>query len=155
MKRLLRISAGALFAALAIAACSEESTPPPSNPGINTGGNSTETTSSAPTTGGNGGGGETTGGNGGGGQAADSGTINIENFQYGEPLSVAPGAQITVTNKDSAPHDAVADDGSFRTEVLGQNESGTFTAPTAPGTYKFSCTLHGNMTSIGTLVVQG
>ncbi len=39
--------------------------------------------------------------------------------------------------------------------LLNQGESATFTAPTQPGTYKFSCTVHAQMQEIGTLIVQG
>ena len=60
-----------------------------------------------------------------------------------------------VTNQDVAAHDAVSDDGKFKTPLLKQGESATFTAPTAPGTYKFSCSVHANMTGIGTLTVKG
>ena len=88
--------------------------------------------------------------------AEDRGTIKIKDFRYGAPLTVAPGAIIEVENEDTAAHDVVADDGSFKTPVLGQGERATFTAPTRPGTYKYSCSLHpGSMSGIGTLIVQG
>ena len=73
---------------------------------------------------------------------AAGGTITIKDFKYGSPLTVAPGAQIEVENEDTAGHDVVSDDGKFKTPVLGQGEKATFTAPTKPGTYKFSCSLH-------------
>ena len=66
------------------------------------------------------------------GPAADSGTITIKDFAFGAPLTVRPGAMIKVTNMDSAAHDVASDDqGKFRTPLLNQGESATFTAPTA------------------------
>lgn len=84
-------------------------------------------------------------------------TITIKDFKYGDPLTVAPGATVTVVNEDTAGHDVVSDDGGrFKTPVLGKGEKATFTAPTEPGTYKYSCSLHpGSMSGIGTLTVQG
>lgn len=150
MTRYLRVGAAALFTAIAVAACGSEepsSSPPQAPPISDTGGYTTpaETTGGAE---------ETTGG---GNGAPTTATITIENFGYGEPQTVAPGAKITVVNKDSAGHDVVADDAAagFRTPVLQQDETAEITAPSTPGTYKYSCSLHGNMTSIGTLVVQG
>ena len=46
------------------------------------------------------------------------------------------------------------DEGRFRTPLLNEGESATFTAPTQPGTYKFSCTVHAQMQGIGTLIVH-
>jgi len=38
--------------------------------------------------------------------------ITIKDFAYGEPLTVAPGAMISVTNMDTAEHTVTADAGS-------------------------------------------
>jgi plastocyanin len=90
------------------------------------------------------------------GRAAASGTITIQDFAFGAPLTVRPGAMITVTNMDGAAHDVASDDaGKFRTPLLNQDENATFTAPTAPGTYRFSCTVHVQMRGTGTLIVHG
>jgi plastocyanin len=128
MTRLLRLAAGALLAAFAVAACSAD-----------------DTTSNTPAS-------TTTAG--GGGQAAGA-AITIKDFKFGGPLTVKPGESVKVTNQDGAAHNTVADDGSFKTEDLEQGESATFTAPSKPGTYKYSCTLHSSMSGIGTLIVQG
>jgi plastocyanin len=137
MMRYLRIAVGAAFAAIVVAACSsnDTSSTPPTNPPASVPATSASGTSSGP--------------------AAASAAITIQNFQFGSPLQVKPGATVTVTNQDTAGHNVVADDPSagFKTETLQKGESGTFTAPTKPGTYKYSCTLHKNMTGIGTLVV--
>lgn len=54
-------------------------------------------------------------------------------------------------NADPVTHTLTADDGkSFNVSVNG-NSSGTFTAPSKPGTYKFHCTIHPQMH--GTLTV--
>lgn len=80
-------------------------------------------------------------------------TITIADFAYGDPLTVAPGATIMVINEDSAQHDVDAMDGeSFDTELLGQGESLTFTAPMEPGSYDFTCSVHPQMS--GTLTVE-
>lgn len=78
--------------------------------------------------------------------------ITITNFKYEVPASVKPGAMVTVTNTDSAPHTLTAkDEGGFDIEVPG---GGTviFPAPDAPGEYDIICTFHPQMT--GTLVVK-
>jgi len=129
MMRLLRLTVAAMVAALAVAACSSNDS----------------ATNAPPAT--------TTTAGGGGGQAGA--TITIKDFKFGDPITVKPGESVKVTNEDGAAHNAVADDGSFKTEDLENGESATFTAPTKPGSYKFSCTLHSSMSGIGTLVVQG
>jgi plastocyanin len=131
MTRLLRFAVAALFAALAVAACSSNS-------------GSTSTPPASPSA---------SGGGGGGGTAAA--TITIKNFQFGSPVTVKPGDTVKVTNADSPTHNVTADDGSFKVPDLSSGQSSTFTAPSKAGTYKFSCTLHANMTGIGTLIVQG
>jgi len=128
MMRLLRLTVAAIVAALAVAACS-----------------SNDSTTNAPPA--------TTTAGGGGGQAGA--TITIKDFKFGDPITVKPGESVKVTNEDGAAHNASADDGSFKTEDLENGESATFTAPSKPGSYKFSCTLHSSMSGIGTLVVQG
>jgi plastocyanin len=86
-----------------------------------------------------------------GASSAAASTITISNFAFGGELTVAPGATVTVINKDSAPHNVTATDGSFKTANLKQGESATFTAPTTAGRYAFTCTIHPQMT--GALVV--
>ena len=87
------------------------------------------------------------------GSSAAAAAITIKNFDYGAPITVSPGATVTVTNKDSAEHTVTADQGSaFDVEVKENGGPGTFTAPSAPGTYPYHCTYHPNMH--GTLTVQ-
>lgn len=137
MTRLLKLAVASAAVAIAVAACSSGDSSTSAAP------SAAAATSAAATTGA----GTAT-------SAAD--TITIQGFKFGDPITVAPGATVTVTNKDGAAHNVVSDDqGMFKTPGIKQGESTTFTAPTAPGTYKFSCTFHPNMKGIGTLIVQG
>jgi plastocyanin len=69
------------------------------------------------------------------------------------PLTVKPGQTIAAVNKDSAPKTVTADDGKSFDGKAGPGGSGSFTAPTAPGSYAFDCSVHPNMH--GTLTVAG
>jgi plastocyanin len=157
MKRLLRLAGAAAALTLAIAACSSgDDSADSAAPGV-----ATTTSAAAPTTSAPAGGEASSsddkggGGSDDNGQAASSGTITIQDFAFGSPLTVRPGATIKVTNVDTAAHDVASDEeGRFRTPLLNKNESATFTAPTQPGTYKFSCTVHAQMKGIGTLIVH-
>lgn len=80
-------------------------------------------------------------------------TITIKDFAYGDPLTVAPGTEVTVVNEDSAPHNANDAGGAWEFDLLQQGESTTFTAPTDTGTYDLICTQHPDMA--GELIVAG
>jgi plastocyanin len=77
-------------------------------------------------------------------QAADS-TVEMKGstFQPGD-ITVTVGDTITWVNVDPALHDAVADDGSWKTERLNPNQTASVTFDT-PGSYPYRCTLHGPM----------
>lgn len=80
--------------------------------------------------------------------------ITIQGFAFGAPLTVRPGTKITVVNRDRAGHTVTADDGmSFNVAVASGGASATFSAPSAPGTYKFHCSIHPSIH--GSLVVTG
>ncbi|WP_168796496.1 cupredoxin domain-containing protein [Arthrobacter echini] len=82
---------------------------------------------------------------------AEEAIITIADFEYQMPESIAPGAEVTVTNEDDAPHTVTADgEGDFDVEV-GAGETVTFTAPDEPGDYAVVCTYHPQMS--GTLVI--
>jgi plastocyanin len=92
-----------------------------------------------------------------GGSTADvsaaAATITIKDFEYGEPITVAPGAVVAVVNMDAAPHTVTAEQGqAFDLQLGGNGATGTFTAPSEPGTYPYICTYHPNMK--GTLTVK-
>lgn len=84
---------------------------------------------------------------------AASGTgITISGMNFGDPVTVSPGAQITVKNEDGVEHSVTSKTaGQFDTEVDANGEK-TFTAPTQPGEYPFYCKYHSNMK--GTLIVK-
>ena len=78
--------------------------------------------------------------------------ITIRDFAFDVPTSVKPGATVTVTNADSAPHTLTArEQGGFDIAVPA---GGTviFQAPDAPGEYALICSFHPKMS--GTLVVE-
>ena len=90
---------------------------------------------------------------GGGSTAPPDGGSTAEDFEYGEPITVAPGAVVAVVNMDAAPHTVTAEQGqAFDLQLGGNGATGTFTAPTEPGTYPYICTYHPNMK--GTLTVK-
>ncbi|QCO98462.1 hypothetical protein FCN77_13130 [Arthrobacter sp. 24S4-2] len=84
---------------------------------------------------------------------AASATITIKDFEYGAPITVAPGAVVAVTNMDAAGHTVTVDQGqAFDVDVRGSGGTGTFTAPVEPGSYAYHCKYHPNMH--GTLTVK-
>jgi plastocyanin len=90
------------------------------------------------------------------GHDASAATVNatIAGFAFSpNPLTVAPGDTVVFQNNDSAPHTATSDTaGQFDTGQIASGASGSFTAPSAPGSYPYHCNIHPNMTA--TLVVQ-
>jgi plastocyanin len=83
---------------------------------------------------------------------AGAATITIADMSFGDPITVPPGAQITIKNDDSAEHSVTSQTaGQFDVHVEG-NQQGTLTAPTAPGEYAFYCIYHPSMKS--TLIVK-
>jgi plastocyanin len=84
------------------------------------------------------------------GGAAKAATLTISGFAFGSPLTVSPGTKVAVRNADGAPHTVSGN--AFDTGTVAGGGSGSFTAPTAPGTYRFSCQIHPSMT--GSLTVR-
>lgn len=97
--------------------------------------NSTPTTSAAPVTG-----------------PVQGPAITITALNFGDPLTVAPGAQVTVVNSDDVAHTVTSKvKGQFDVKV-GGNAQTTFNAPTTPGRYPYYCVYHPGM--VGVLIVQ-
>jgi plastocyanin len=88
-----------------------------------------------------------------GSDATQSDSITITNFMYSPmAVSVAPGATVHVTNRDSVTHTLTATGGQFDSGDVGPGQTKTFTAPTKPGTYGYICNIHQYMK--GTVVVR-
>jgi plastocyanin len=84
--------------------------------------------------------------------SASAATITIANMNFGDPITVPPGAQITIKNDDSAEHSVTSDAaGKFDVEIDGKEQK-TLTAPTEPGEYAYHCKYHPSMH--GTLTVK-
>lgn len=123
--------AGGLILALATA-CSSSGSSAKGASGGATAGTSATTSQSAP--------------------AGQPATITIASFTFTGPLTVSPGATVTVTNTDTADHTVTADGaGTFNVQAPG-GKTVTFTAPTTPGTYPYHCSIHPQMH--GTLIVK-
>ncbi|MFE3827996.1 cupredoxin domain-containing protein [Streptomyces sp. NPDC059092] len=86
--------------------------------------------------------------------AGGSARVTIDNFTYAPShLTVAPGAEVTVVNKDSVAHTVTATTGkAFDTGTIGPGKTATFTAPAKAGAYPYTCTIHPFMK--GTLTVR-
>lgn len=87
------------------------------------------------------------------GDAVRSAKVEIANFAYNpDPVMIEEGGKVIWINRDSAPHTATAEDGSFDTDTLeeGKLKSETFKEP---GTYAYVCSIHPQMH--GTVEVVG
>jgi len=87
------------------------------------------------------------------GDAVRSAKVEIANFAYDpDPVTIEEGGKVIWINRDSAPHTATAEDGSFDTGTLeeGKLKSETFKKP---GTYAYVCSIHPQMH--GTVEVVG
>jgi plastocyanin len=78
--------------------------------------------------------------------AREAGDVTItmaDNVYQPRAVRVAPGATVTFRNDGANVHDATpVVDGSLVAVTVSPTESATMTVPTAPGTYRFYCTLH-------------
>lgn len=85
------------------------------------------------------------------GPATSAAKITIAGFAFTTPLTVSPGATVTVTNTDTADHTVTADNASFDVSVPA-GQTVTFTAPSKAGSFSYHCTIHPSMH--GTLIVK-
>jgi plastocyanin len=77
--------------------------------------------------------------------------VDIKGFAFDPPdLTVKKGTKVEWENYDSAAHNVVADDGTFKSDSLSKDAKFSYTAD-KPGTYPYVCTFHANMK--GTLTV--
>ena len=84
--------------------------------------------------------------------SAERVTIEIRDYEYFPArLTVDAGTEVTWVNRDTVPHNAVADDGAFETDMLNKDGSGSLVMD-APGTHTYKCTFHPAMT--GTITVR-
>jgi plastocyanin len=89
------------------------------------------------------------------GDAARAERVEIVDFAYDpDPVTIEEGGKVIWLNKDSAPHTATADDGSFDTGTLeeGKLKSESFKEP---GTYAYICTIHPDMQGTVEVVEAG
>jgi len=71
--------------------------------------------------------------------------VKIDNFSFGPAaLTVSAGSTVTWTNRDDIPHTVVCA-GKFRSKTMDTDGTFSFTF-TAPGEYKYFCSLHPHMT---------
>ena len=78
-------------------------------------------------------------------------TYRVARFQFAA-LTVSPGAKLRIVDGDSEPHTVTAVDGSFDSGSFAPDSPATLIAPTKPGTYKITCTIHPSME--GEIIVQ-
>ncbi len=79
--------------------------------------------------------------------------LEISNYAFTPPtIRIKTGTKVTWTNRDTVKHNAIADDGSFRTELIGKDESVSVTFDKA-GTFPYYCGPHPSMRA--TVIVEG
>lgn len=84
-------------------------------------------------------------GPGGGARKAASASVTIADFFFSPAsVTVAIGDTVTWHNTGQAPHNATANDGSFKTPDLNQGRSASHRFASA-GTFSYICTIHPNM----------
>lgn len=78
--------------------------------------------------------------------------IDIEEFDFGDPITVPVGTEVLVHNLDPVTHTWTSVDGLFDSGRIAGDAEFTFTFD-EPGEYDFVCSIHPSMT--GTIVVTG
>lgn len=79
------------------------------------------------------------------GEARRAEKVEIVEFAYDpDPVTIQVGGKVNWINRDSAPHTATAEDGSFDTGTIeeGKLKGETFKEP---GTYPYICSIHPTM----------
>ena len=89
------------------------------------------------------------------GEAVRSAKVEIVDFAYDpDPVTIQAGGKVTWINRDSAPHTATADDGSFDTGDLEEGKLGSQSFKN-PGTYAYFCEIHPDMKGTVEVVEAG
>ena len=89
--------------------------------------------------------GSPTDGSGGGARKSASASVTMGDLFFSPAsVSIAVGDTVTWHNTGQAPHNATADDGSFKTPDLNNGQSASHTFSQA-GTFSYICTIHPNM----------
>ncbi len=89
------------------------------------------------------------------GDAVRSAKVEIEDFAYApDPVTIEEGGKVTWINRDSDPHTATADDGSFDTGTLEEGKLGSESFK-EPGAYAYTCTIHPEMEGTVEVVEAG
>jgi plastocyanin len=89
------------------------------------------------------------------GDAVRSARVEIEDFAYDpDPVTIEEGGKVTWINRDSAPHTATAEDGSFDTGTLEEGKLGSASFKEA-GAYEYICTIHPEMHGTVEVVAAG
>lgn len=83
---------------------------------------------------------------------ATSASLTISGFDFGDPISVEVGTEVTITNEDGASHTWTSADGVWNSGNLSGGDSFSFTF-TEAGTFEFFCGIHSTMT--GSITVTG
>lgn len=89
------------------------------------------------------------------GDAVRAAKVEIVEFAYDpDPVTIEAGGKVIWINRDSAPHTATADDGSFDTGTLeeGKLKSESFKEP---GTHPYFCEIHPTMRGTVEVVEAG
>jgi plastocyanin len=89
------------------------------------------------------------------GDAVRSAEVEIEDFAYRpDPVTIEEGGKVIWKNRDSAPHTATAEDGSFDTGTIEEDKlkSESFKEP---GTYAYICSIHPDMHGTVEVVAAG
>jgi plastocyanin len=76
--------------------------------------------------------------------ATTGSTIGIHSFAFHTPISVRPGATVTVVNHDGTTHSVTRNGGGFSV-IVPAHSTRTFRAPRAAGNYGFHCMFHSDM----------
>ncbi len=85
--------------------------------------------------------------------AVATAAITIQDFAFGDPITVATGQEVVVTNSDGLAHTWTSTDAVFdSSSIAGGGGSFTFTFGEA-GEYDFFCAIHPSMT--GSITVTG